>query len=210
MASGPVAEPPIGLQAELDALAARCAEAEQQVADLTAELAAADARIAELEGAAQAPISIFDLPETGPVGAGLARDGSDPRVLSMILAATAVVAAMVALLALLNGNLATPFGFAMILTTAVLAYAASRTRVMGVDINVNHGVVYIDKGETKYRFDLRHDGTLVDMVGKPGDSYWQVQFHRKGMDDFVVDSGMVDPQEFVRQLRQYRPDLGTA
>ncbi len=48
------------------------------------------------------------------------------------------------------------------------------------------------------------------MVGKPGDSYWQVQFHRKGMDDFVVDSRMVDPQEFVRQLRQYRPDLGTA
>jgi hypothetical protein len=211
MASGPLAEPPIeSLQAERDALAARCAETEQQLTDLTAELAAANARIAELEAAADAPISIFDQPENGAVDTGLARDGSDPRVLSMILAATAVVAAMVALLALLNGNLRTPFGFAMILTTVVLAYAASRTRVMGVDISVSHGVVYIEKGETKYRFDLRHEGTLVDMVGKPGDSYWQVQFHRKGMDDFVVDSGMVDPQEFVRQLRQYRPDLGTA
>ncbi len=211
MASGPLEEPAMdSLQAERDALAARCAESEQQVADLTAELTAANARIAELEAAAEAPISIFELPDTGPVDTGLARDGSDPRVLSMILAATAVVAAMVALLALVNGNLDTPFGVAMILTTVVLAYAASRTRVMGVEISISHGVVYIDKGETKYRFDLRHDGTLVDMVGQPGDSYWQVQFHRKGMDDFVVDSGMVNPEEFVRQLHQYRPDLGTA
>ena len=39
------------------------------------------------------------------------------------------------------------------------------------------------------------------MVGQPGDNYWQVQFHRKGMDDFVVDADMVNAEEFVRQLR---------
>lgn len=206
MATGPLDEPPVeSLQAERDALAARCAEAEQQVADLTARLAAANARISELEEAAESPMSIFD--GVDPGATGLSRDGSDPRVLSMILAATSVVAAMVALLALINGNLFTPFGVAMILTSLVLAYAASRTRVMGVDISISHGVVYIEKNESKYRFDLRHDGTLIDMVGQPGDSYWQVQFHRRGMDDFVVDAGMVDPQEFVRQLREHRPNL---
>lgn len=206
MATGPLDESPVeSLQAERDALAARCAEAEQQVADLTAGLAAANARISELEEAAESPMSIFDGVEPGTTG--LSRDGSDPRVLSMILAATSVVAGMVALLALINGNLFTPFGVAMILTSLVLAYAASRTRVIGVEISISHGVVYIEKHESKYRFDLRHDGTLIDMVGQPGDSYWQVQFHRKGMDDFVVDAGMVDPQEFVRQLREYRPSL---
>lgn len=194
------------LKAERDALAARCEDAEQQVTDLTAELAAAHARIAELEGAAETPISIFDGADADS-GQGLSRDGSDPRVLSMILAATAVVAAMVALLALINGNLDTTFGFAMILTTVGLAYAASRTRVMGVDVSVSHGVVYIEKGESKYRFDLRNEGTVVDMVGKPGDSYWQVQFHRRGMDDFVVDAAMVNAEEFVRQLREFRPNL---
>lgn len=207
MASEPVDEPPMEpTQAERDALEARCADAEQQVADLTAELAAAKARIADLEAAADAQISIFDGAD-GSVGAGLARDGSDPRVLSMILAATSVVAAMVALLALVNGNLFTTFGFAMILTTVVLAYAASRTRVMGVDVSINHGVVYIEKGESSYRFDLRQKHTLVDMVGQPGDAFWQLRFHRKGMDDFVVDADMVEPHEFVRQLREYRPGL---
>jgi len=208
MASGPVDEPPVEpTQAESDALAARCADAEQRVADLTAELAAAKERIAELEAAAEAPFSIFDGPDRGPGGAGLSRDGSDPRVLSMILAATSVVAGMVALLALINGNLFTPFGFAMILTTLGLAYAASRTRVMGVDVSISHGVVYIEKGESSYRFDVRQESTLVDMVGQPGDAFWQLRFHRKGMDDFVVDADMVDPHEFVRKLREFRPGL---
>ena len=193
------------LQAERDALAERCAAAEQQVADLTAELAAAHERIAELESVDESPISIFDA-DTG-AGPGLSRDGSDPRVLSMILAATAVVAGMVALLALLNDNLNTTFGFAMIITTLVLAYAAARTRVGGVEVDISTGVVYIKKGESSYRFDLRHDGTHLDMDGQPGDSYWQVRFHRKGMDDFVVDGGMVNAEEFVRRLREYRPEL---
>ena len=206
MASGPVAEPPMEpAQAERDALAARCADAEQRVADLTAELAAARERIADLEAAAEAPISLFE--GLDDAGAGLSRDGSDPRVLSMILAATSVVAGMVALLALVNGNLFTPFGFAMIVTTLGLAYAASRTRVMGVDVSVSHGVVYIQKGESSYRFDVRQESTLLDMVGQPGDAFWQLRFHRKGMDDFVVDPDMVDPHEFVRQLREFRPGL---
>ena len=78
---------------------------------------------------------------------------------------------------------------------------------MGARISMSNGVVYVEKGETSYRFDVKHEGTLIDMVGQPGDNYWQVQFHRKGMDDFVVDADMVNAEEFVRQLREYRPDL---
>ena len=207
MASGPLEEQPTeSLRAERDALAARCADAEQQVTDLTAQLAAAHAQIADLEAAAAAePMSIFDGADSR--SAGLATDGSDPRVLSMILAATSVVAGMVALLALVNGNLSTTFGYAMVVTTVILAWAAMRTRVMATQVSMSNGVVYIEKGETSYRFDVKHEGTLIDMVGQPGDNYWQVQFHRKGMDDFVVDADMVNAEEFVRQLREYRPNL---
>lgn len=193
------------LQAERDALAARCAEAEQQVADLTSRLNAANDRIVELEAvAAESPISILD----GDSDAGrLARDGSDPRVLSLLLAATAVVAGTVALLALANDNLDTTFGYAMVLTTLGLAYAAHRTRLRASEITISNGVVYAKKGESSYRFDVRQTTTGIDMVGRPGDPSWHVYFHRKGMDDFVVDAHMVDAEEFVRQLREYRPDL---
>jgi hypothetical protein len=206
MAPGPLDRPgQRSVEAERDALAARCADAEQQVRDLTARLDAANARIAELEAVTDSPISIFEGDDAG--SPGLARDGSDPRVLSMILAATSVVAGMVALLALFNGNLSTTFGYAMVVTTVILAWAALRTRVMATQVSMSNGVVYIEKGETSYRFDVKHQGTLIDMVGQPGDNYWQVQFHRKGMDDYVIDADMVDAEEFVRQLREYRPNL---
>lgn len=207
MATGPLGDSPVeSLQAERDALAARCAEAEQLLDEAMAELSTARARIAELEATGEAPFSIFDTTERSG-SAGLARDGSDPRVLSMLLAATAVVAALVALLALLNGNLDTPFGFAMILIAVGLAWASARTRVGGVHVSVTNGVVFIEKGESSYRFDVRNEHTRLEMQGDPGDSYWQVMFYRKGMDPFVVDAGMVDAEEFVRQLREWRPRL---
>lgn len=204
MATGPVGDAG-SVPADRDALAERCAAAEQQVRELTAALAAAQDRIAELEQADGSPMSIFDS-DTGSAP-GLAGDGSDPRVLSVILAATAVVSGMVALLALLNDNLNTTFGFAMVLLTVVLAWAAVRTRVEEVVVEVSSGVVYIQQGETSYRFDLRKEQTQVDMLGRPGDSSWQVRFHRRGMDDFVVDGTMVDAHDFVSRLREVRPEL---
>lgn len=216
MATEPLGGSPVeSLQAERDALAARCAEAEELLGEAMTELGAAQERIADLEAQlesrlqaeAEGAMAIFDgASDLGPTG-GFARDGSDPRVLSVLLAATAVVAGLVALLALLNGNLGTPFGFAMVVTSIGLAWAAARTRVQGVHVTVSNGVVYIEKGDSSYRFDVRNEGTKLDMQGSPGDSYWQVRFYRKGMDPFVVDSAMVDAEEFVRQLREWRPQL---
>lgn len=207
MATGPLDDSPVeALQAERDALAARCAETEQLLDEAMAELSAARDRIAELESSGEAPFSIFDATEQSGSG-GLAKDGSDPRVLSMLLAATAVVAALVALLALLNGNLDTPFGFAMVLIAAGLAWGSAHTRIGAVQVSITNGVVYIEKGESSYRFDVRNEHTKLEMQGDPGDSYWQVKFYRKGMDPFVIDADMVDAEEFVRQLREWRPAL---
>ncbi len=121
--------------------------------------------------------------------------------------ATAVVAAMVALLALLNGNLFTPFGVVMVLITIGLAIAAAKTRVTPTEVTVTRGVVYVERAGTTYRFDLRADATQVDVDGRPGDPGWQVRFARRGMDPFVIDAGMVDPASFLAQLREHRPAL---
>lgn len=207
MASGPVDDQrSASLPAERDDLARRCARAEQQVQELTAEVTALRARVAELE-AGGASLSLFDDAASEPVGAGAAGDGSDPRVLSFVLGATAVVAALVALLALVNDNLSTPFGITMVVAAVALAYAAARTRVRPVQVTVTRGVVLVTRGESTHRFDLRSPATRVEMVGSPGDAYWQVRFHRKGLDPVVIDPDHVDPHDFVRRLREHRPDL---
>lgn len=212
MATGPLGTDPaadpaadlVALAAERDALARRCADAEARVEGLTAELAAARDRIATYENADDGDhLSLFD----GTTDDRLTGDGSDPRVLSLVLGATAVVSGMVALLALVNGKLGTPFGFIMVALTLGLAWGAARTKVVPVEVSVVRGMVYVQQGESSHRFDLRKPETAVDMVGRPGDSGWAVHFGRRGMDPFVVDASMVDPDHFAHQLREYRPEL---
>lgn len=203
MATGPLdVDPATALASERDALARRCTAAEAKVASLTAELDAARDRIAALEAQEDGSLSLFD----GEPSAGdsLTGDGSDPRVLSLVLGATAVVAGMVALLAMLNGKLATPFGLSMVALTIGLFWGAARTRVVPVEVSFSRGTVYIQQGESSYRFDLTRPETSVDMVGQPGDAGWAVHFGRRGLDPFVIDGSMVDAAEFTRQLREHR------
>ncbi|HWI42591.1 MAG TPA: hypothetical protein VNS81_03155 [Nocardioides sp.] len=206
LGTDPAAEPAadlVALAAERDALARRCADADARLAELTAELAEARERIASYESADHEHLSLFD----GTTSDRLTGDGSDPRVLSLVLGATAVVSGMVALLTLLNGKLGTPLGFVTVALTLGLAWGAARAKVVPVEVSVVRGLVYVQQGESSYRFDLRKPETSVDMVGRPGESGWAVHFGRRGLDPFVVDGSMVDAEEFVRQLREYRPGL---
>lgn len=207
MATGPVDRRHDAAETSYDDLARRVRDAERRVEELTAELAAARARIEELESGS-APLSLFDDggAEEEPVPA-LTGDGSDPRILSLVLGATAVVAGMVALLALVNGNLFTPFGFVIVALTIGLAYAAHRARVPSADVSVVRGVVLVDKDGSTHRFDLKNENTKLDVQGRPGDAFWQVKLIRRGLEPFVVDASMVDPREFMAQLREYRPEL---
>lgn len=206
MATGPLGtDAAAALQAERDALVHRCADVEARLEVLTAQLAEARERIAALE-ADSGSLSFFDTDVGTTPTDRLTGDGSDPRVLSLVLGATAVVAAMVAVLALLNGKLGTPFGLVMIALTIALAWGAAHTRVVPVEVSFVRGMVYIQQGETSYRFDLRKPETSVDVVGQPGHPGWAVHFGRRGLDPFVLDASMVDPVEFTRRLRELRPD----
>ncbi|MCR1786166.1 hypothetical protein KVF89_26785 [Nocardioides carbamazepini] len=201
----PDVDPVVALRQERDELVRRLTASQEEVARLTTELASARAQVSALEEPGGDSLSLFEgEPLTGD---RLTGDGSDPRVLSMVLGATAIVAGMVALLTLINGKLGTPFGIAMVLIAIGLAWAAARTRVVPVEVSVVRGIVYVEQGESTHRFDVRKPGTRVEMVGRPGDAGWAVRFPRKGMDPFVVDGSMVDAEEFVRQLREHRPEL---
>ncbi|WP_370291424.1 hypothetical protein [Nocardioides sp.] len=180
------------LRTERDELARRCAAAEAEVARLTRALAAP-----------ASSLSLFDgPPEPGPLG-----DGTDQRVLSLVLGAVAVVSGMVAVLTLINGRIATPFGVLVLGLTAALAWGASRTRVVPVEVSVVRGMVYVTRGDDTHRFDLRKPTTEVRMVGRPGEPGWAVHFPRRHAESVIIDATMVDADEFTRQVREHRPDL---
>jgi hypothetical protein len=190
------------LRAERDALEDRALEAERLAETLAAELAEARADLAVDPGR----LSLFDdLPDeqTGP----RATDVSDPGVLPIAWGATALVAAMVALLAVVNRGLGSPVALVMLGLTCLLAVLAWNSRVERFEVSVDRGMVSIDSSSNSYRFDLRQPTTEVEMTGQPGQPGWQVHFLRRHLDPFTVDATMVDPVEFVRQLREWRPEL---
>ena len=196
-------DPVVALRLERDDLARRLAASQDEISRLTSALESSRAEVAAL--ASGDSLSLFD---GGPQpGDRLTGDGSDPRVLSLVLGATAVVAAMVALLTLLNGKLATPFGVVIVLVAVGLGWAAARTRVVPVEVSVVRGVVYVEQGESTHRFDIRRPETAVEVVGRPGEPGFAVRFPRKALEPFVIDGSMVDGEEFLRQLREHRPEL---
>jgi hypothetical protein len=190
------------LRAERDALEARALAAEERADALAAELA-------DLRAEASVDpdrLSLFDdLPPDD--GRGVASDGSDPTVVPMALGATAVVTAMVAVLAAVDRGVFSPVALLMLALTILLGYLAWNSRVEKYEVSVGRGMVYIDSSSTSYRFDLRSSTTQVEMTGEPGEPGWQVRFLRRHLDPFAVDASMVDPHEFVRQLREWRPEL---
>ena len=188
-------------------LARRLEESEQNVARLTAELEEARARIAQLEAIPADDPAGLSLFEGGEAAPRLTGDGSDPRILSIALGATALVAGMVTVLALLNGTLITPFGLVILVLTVVLAWAAMRTRVEPTEVSVVRGMVYVKKGDSTHRFDVRNPATPVNQVGTPGESGWRLEIGRRGLEPFVINGSMVDAVSFVSQLREWRPEL---
>ena len=72
-------------------------------------------------------------------------------------------------------------------------------------LTVRGGQLEILRGGSRHRFDLASHYTPIDIVGEPGRRGWKVLFHRRSMAPYVVDASMVDPVEFTRVVRHYRP-----
>lgn len=193
------------LRAERDAYQGRALEAESLAEQLADELAAARRTLA-----GQAPpddshsLSLFDDVAAPEPDGRLAADGSDRAVPPLVLGATALVAALVAVLTVASGG---PWVFtvAMLVLAAVLGWTAHRTRVVPVRVDLRDGTVEVERrGDTKH-FDLRSDQVRLDVRGAPEDADWRVRFHRRSLDPVDIDASMVDPADFMAHLREHRP-----
>ncbi len=97
-------------------------------------------------------------------------------------------------------------GLAAILAIATLVVAAARASTSVAHLSVRGGQLEVRSPNGRFVFDLASTYTPVEVIGRPNSRTWKVLFLRRGMAPFVVDSSMVDPQEFMAVLEQYRPD----
>lgn len=71
-------------------------------------------------------------------------------------------------------------------------------------LTIDRGLLDIVSKESRHRFDLASPYTEITVRGRPGKRNWQVQIHRRSMKPYVIDSSMVDPEEFQPVLEHYR------
>ena len=98
-------------------------------------------------------------------------------------------------------------GLAAIVLLATAMVWAIRAGASVTTLTVHQGQLEVVQQGSRYIFDMASQYTHVEVHGQPGKHGWKVLFPRRGMAPFAVDATMVDPDDFMRVLRFFRPQL---
>jgi hypothetical protein len=98
-------------------------------------------------------------------------------------------------------------GLAAIVVLATVMIWAIRGGASVTKLTVHQGQLEVVQQGARMVFDMASQYTLVEVHGQPGERGWHVVFPRRGMPPFKVDASIVDPDDFMRVLRFFRPQL---
>ena len=98
-------------------------------------------------------------------------------------------------------------GLSAIIVVATAMVWAIRAGASTTRLSVHYGQLEVVQQGARYVFDMASEYTHVEVRGEPGRRGWKVLFPRRGMAPFTVDASMVDPDDFMRVLRFFRPNL---
>jgi hypothetical protein len=98
-------------------------------------------------------------------------------------------------------------GIAATVALATAVIWAIRAGATVTVLTVRRGQLEISRQGGRMVFDLASTYTDIQVVGRPGSKKWKVLFVRRGMSPVVIDGTMVDPVDFMRVLKFFRPDL---
>ncbi|WP_232678245.1 hypothetical protein [Nocardioides sp. R-C-SC26] len=199
------------LRAERDSLTARLLEAEAIAEQLADELAAARIELAEstarpARDAADTTLGLFATSSGG--GAARAAQTRDAReALTQTLTVAAVGCAGLGLLLAAVDGLFSALPLLLLVGGGALGIAAYARREIPVEVTITDGFLTVTQGDQTRRLDLRNQSMRIAVTGRPGDPDWQVRFERGVLDPIEVDASVVDPEQFMTQLRQHRSDV---
>jgi hypothetical protein len=98
-------------------------------------------------------------------------------------------------------------GLAAIVVLATAIVWAIRAGASMTRMSVHYGQLEVVQQGGRFIFDIASEYTQMEVHGVPGKPGWKVLFPRRGMPPFTVDASMVDPDDFMRVLRFFKPEL---
>lgn len=128
------------------------------------------------------------------------------RLLTIALLAALAVTASFARIAV-EARSSVTIGVAVIAGFATVMVWAIRAGASVTTLAVHQGQLEVVQQGARFVFDMASPYTMLELHGQPGQRGWYVLFPRRGMPPFKVDASMVDPDDFMRVLRFFRPEL---
>ena len=99
------------------------------------------------------------------------------------------------------------YGVAAVAAVATAIIWATRASADPTRLTLRGSELEIVRNGSRALFDLAAPHTPIEMHGQPGDRRWRVLVLRRSMSPYVIDATMVDPAQFTRVLRYYRPEV---
>jgi hypothetical protein len=128
------------------------------------------------------------------------------RLATLLLVCTGTVTGLAGWVAY-DDRTTTNLGTMAILAVLTLIIWAFRISSSPAVLKVENGLLEIEDSGRHYVWDLRSAYTPIEVFGRPGRRKWRVWMHRPGSTTYVITSAIVDPHEFMKMLRNYRPEL---
>ena len=124
------------------------------------------------------------------------------------IAIVVVAGATTAVLALTNGGLPAiallPLFITLLALFFVIWLGGRSTEVTIVD-----GVLNLRLGDMRHTFDLRGEGTTIEVSGAPESGDWTMTIVRRGLSPVQLDAESVEPAPFMAALAHWRPEVLT-
>lgn len=98
-------------------------------------------------------------------------------------------------------------GTAAIVAVLALALWFFRAASTPMKVRIVGGMLEVEERGRASQWDLENPHVPIEVYGEPGRRGWRVQLLRPGVPPYVLDGTVVDPREFMRHLRTYRPEL---
>ena len=129
------------------------------------------------------------------------------RTIAGVLLSAALIAAGISGYLAWQERTAATLGILVTLFILVLVIWATRASSEPAHLKINSGHLTVQQSSGIRHFDLASKYTPLTVKGRPGLPGWKVIIEQRDQDKFVINSSMVEPKEFMRVLRYYRPDL---
>lgn len=128
-----------------------------------------------------------------------------PVMMMVGVAVVAIAGVTTAAIALTSGGLPA-YALVPLFITLLSLFFVIWLGGRSTDVTIDEGILNLRLGDMRHTFDLRGDGTTIEVHGSPEAGDWSMTIVRRGLSPVHLDNQSVEPIAFMEALAHWRRD----